>query len=96
MQQDSYTELEALPSETLQNFDEARGNPYDSLLATVPGRPGQDYPVYYQAPETSFSCRDNVNGGENQTSCSHSKHLNFSLKSSFLIDFSWRDYIYFN
>merc|ERR1712226_1687277 len=30
---------------------------------SVPGNPGQDYPIYAQVPDTSFSCDGRVEGG---------------------------------
>lgn len=39
------------------------GDPLDWLRASVPGEPGQDYPVLSAIQETSFSCADRVTGG---------------------------------
>ena len=33
------------------------------LEKAVPGTPGQDYPIYAEVPETSFSCNGQVDGG---------------------------------
>ena len=34
-----------------------------SLEETIPGVPGEDYPIYAEVPETSFSCEGQVDGG---------------------------------
>ena len=34
-----------------------------SLEETIPGIPGEDYPIYAEVPETSFSCEGQVDGG---------------------------------
>jgi len=35
----------------------------DWLLKSVPGQPGTDYPIFAEAPETSFGCEGQVEGG---------------------------------
>ena len=35
-----------------------------SLEETIPGVPGEDYPIFSKAPETGFSCEGKVPGGE--------------------------------
>merc|ERR1711936_1122047 len=35
----------------------------DMLLKSVPGVPGEDYPIYAEVPETAFSCDGQVDGG---------------------------------
>jgi len=35
----------------------------DMLRMSVPGNPGQDYPIYAEIPETSFTCDGRVEGG---------------------------------
>ena len=32
------------------------GDPIDALGETIPGEPGEDYPIYSSVPETSFQC----------------------------------------
>merc|ERR1719367_2626406 len=32
-------------------------------MKSVPGIPGEDYPIYSEAPETAFACDGQVNGG---------------------------------
>merc|ERR1711867_416894 len=34
-----------------------------SLEETIPGIPGEDYPIYSEVPETSFFCDGQVDGG---------------------------------
>ena len=33
------------------------------LMSSVPGTPGEDYPIYSEVPETEFSCEGQVIGG---------------------------------
>merc|ERR1711913_120058 len=33
------------------------------LRMAVPGNPGEDYPIYAEVPETSFTCEGRVEGG---------------------------------
>ena len=42
--------------------DEA-ADPLAMLMKSVPGIPGEDYPIFAEAPETGFSCDGQVNGG---------------------------------
>jgi len=43
--------------------DHSSGDPLDWLRASVPGEPGQDYPILNAIQETSFSCSARVAGG---------------------------------
>ena len=36
------------------------------LMTNVPGSPGEDYPIYAEAPETAFTCEGQVPGGESR------------------------------
>ena len=36
----------------------------DWLLESVPGTPGEDYPILAEVPETGFSCDGQVEGGK--------------------------------
>jgi hypothetical protein len=45
--------------------EEESENGLDMLMKSVPGIPGEDYPIYAEAPETEFSCDTGVNGGTN-------------------------------
>ena len=38
------------------------------LQGSIPGVPGEDYPIYAEVPETAFSCEGQVDGGELQES----------------------------
>ena len=39
------------------------GDPIDALGETIPGEPGEDYPIYSSVPDTSFQCDGQVQGG---------------------------------
>lgn len=43
--------------------DDAEVDPLAMLMKSVPGIPGEDYPIFAEAPETAFSCEGQVNGG---------------------------------
>ena len=47
--------------------DEAGDPALDMLLKSVPGVPGEDYPIYAEVPETAFSCDGQVDGGKSTT-----------------------------
>merc|ERR1712012_185131 len=52
--------------EALGGYDasDAAGDPaLDMLLKSVPGVPGEDYPIYAEVPETAFACDGQVDGG---------------------------------
>ena len=36
----------------------------DWLLESVPGTPGEDYPILAEVPETGFTCDGQVEGGK--------------------------------
>ena len=36
----------------------------DWLLESVPGTPGEDYPILAEVPETAFGCEGQVEGGK--------------------------------
>ena len=44
--------------------DDAAADPLAMLMKSVPGIPGEDYPIFAEAPETAFSCEGQVNGGK--------------------------------
>ena len=48
--------------------DGAASDEADAALAmlqgSIPGVPGEDYPIYSEVPETAFSCDGQVDGGE--------------------------------
>ena len=47
--------------------DGAASDEADAALAmlqgSIPGVPGEDYPIYAEVPETAFSCDGQVDGG---------------------------------
>ena len=45
----------------------ASDDPLAGLANSIPGVPGEDYPIYSEVPETAFACDGQVNGGENET-----------------------------
>ena len=58
--------------------DGAASDEADAALAmlqgSIPGVPGEDYPIYSEVPETAFSCDGQVDGGEAMFSeliCNH-------------------------
>ena len=53
--------------EALGGYDasDAAGDPaLDMLLQSIPGVPGEDYPIYAEVPETAFACDGQVDGGK--------------------------------
>jgi len=56
--------LDAQPSELDESLAAAEeADPIDMLMKAVPGIPGEDYPIFAEAPETSFTCEGKVSGG---------------------------------
>merc|ERR1711935_747429 len=41
----------------------AANDPLAALSSSVPGVPGEDYPIYLEVPETAFACDGQVDGG---------------------------------
>ena len=66
--------------------DEAGDPALDMLLQSIPGVPGEDYPIYSEVPETAFACDGQVDGGEfefsKQEKCK-SKLANFFVLRNF-------------
>ena len=61
---------DAQPSDDNEVTDDAAGeaaDPLAMLMKSVPGIPGEDYPIFAEAPETGFSCEGQVNGGKFDT-----------------------------
>merc|ERR1711874_875951 len=54
-----YDELDTAASDVAG--DEA--DPLKMLMNAVPGVPGEDYPIFSEAPETAFSCDGQIDGG---------------------------------
>merc|ERR1711892_415676 len=42
---------------------DAANDPLAALSSSVPGVPGEDYPIYSEVPETAFACDGQVDGG---------------------------------
>lgn len=55
--------LDAQASDLSETSADAPSDPISMLKDSVPGVPGDDYPIYAEAPETAFTCDDKVNGG---------------------------------
>lgn len=53
----------AASDESASQADDAEVDPLAMLMKSVPGIPGEDYPIFAEAPETAFSCEGQVNGG---------------------------------
>ena len=63
-------------------------SPIDMLKMAVPGTPGQDYPIFAEVPQTSFSCDGRVNGGyyvDVEAQCQVFISVQLNLKSFNLI-----------
>lgn len=54
---------DAQPSDESEVTDDAAADPLAMLMKSVPGIPGEDYPIFAVAPDTEFSCEGQVNGG---------------------------------
>ena len=65
--------------------DPSGADPLDMLMKAVPGIPGEDYPIFAEAPETSFSCDGQVNGGKRKSLhwCPDLAHMCFISKGFF-------------
>ena len=57
-----YNDLDSAASDAAGEND-----PLKMLMNAVPGVPGEDYPIYSEAPETAFSCDGQVDGGKETT-----------------------------
>ena len=42
---------------------DAGADPLSALASSIPGVPGEDYPIYSEVPETGFACDGQVDGG---------------------------------
>jgi len=64
--QSSYEgDQDASASDDSEIADDAAADPLAMLMKSVPGIPGEDYPIFAAAPDTAFSCEVDVqvNGG---------------------------------
>merc|ERR1711993_10551 len=60
---DTYSDLNAAASDLDAKASDDENDPLAMLMKSVPGTPGEDYPIFSEAPETAFSCEGQVNGG---------------------------------
>jgi hypothetical protein len=58
---ESYDELDTAASDVA---GEEEADPLKMLMNAVPGVPGEDYPIFTEAPETAFSCDGQIDGGK--------------------------------
>ena len=59
------SDQDAQPSDNTEISDDAADDGgLAMLMKSVPGIPGEDYPIFAEAPETAFSCDGQVNGGK--------------------------------
>ena len=61
---DTYSDLNAAASDLDAKASDDENDPLAMLMKSVPGTPGEDYPIFSEAPETAFSCEGQVNGGK--------------------------------
>eukprot|EP00096_Caligus_rogercresseyi_P012415 TRINITY_DN5196_c0_g1_i1.p1 TRINITY_DN5196_c0_g1~~TRINITY_DN5196_c0_g1_i1.p1 ORF type:complete len:268 (-),score=106.20 TRINITY_DN5196_c0_g1_i1:51-854(-) len=47
----------------LSGYGQEEEDPLAALAESIPGVPGEDYPIYSEVPETSFLCEGQVDGG---------------------------------
>lgn len=71
----SQAQYEGAPATQTQSQAQPQGGDdhqgLDWLLKSVPGQPGTDYPIFAEAPETSFLCDGQVEGGKLYTMYMH-------------------------
>ena len=72
--------------------DGAASDEADAALAmlqgSIPGVPGEDYPIYAEVPETAFSCDGQVDGGNSMqllVAAGALQHENFPLRDGMLV-----------
>ena len=51
-------------SEAVPVYGAAGDDPLAALGNSIPGVPGEDYPIYAEVPETGFLCDGQVDGGQ--------------------------------
>lgn len=66
-------------SDAVATYDAAGDDPLAALGNSIPGVPGEDYPIYAEVPETGFSCDGQVDGGENCVILKLDSHSNRPL-----------------
>merc|ERR1711970_1166546 len=66
-QEDSYVAPDDVPvyaaSDAVPTYEAAGDDALAALGNSIPGVPGEDYPIYAEVPETAFSCEGQVDGG---------------------------------
>ena len=50
-------------SDAVPVYGGAGDDALSALQGSIPGIPGEDYPIYAEVPETSFDCFDKIDGG---------------------------------
>ena len=50
-------------SDAVPTYEAAGDDALAALGNSIPGVPGEDYPIYAEVPETAFSCEGQVDGG---------------------------------
>merc|ERR1711962_432140 len=50
-------------SDAVPVYGAAGDEALSALQGSIPGVPGEDYPIYAEVPETSFDCSDKIDGG---------------------------------
>jgi len=62
-----YTAPEDVPvygaSDAVATYEAAGDDPLAALGNSIPGVPGEDYPIYAEVPESGFTCDGQVDGG---------------------------------
>ena len=51
-------------SDAVPTYEAAGDDPLAALGNSIPGVPGEDYPIYSEVPESGFSCEGQVDGGK--------------------------------
>ena len=51
-------------SDAVATYEAAGDDPLAALGNSIPGVPGEDYPIYAEVPESGFTCDGQVDGGQ--------------------------------
>ena len=51
-------------SDAVATYEAAGDDPLAALGNSIPGVPGEDYPIYSEVPESGFTCDGQVDGGQ--------------------------------
>ena len=60
----------------------------DWLIESVPGVPGEDYPIYAEVPDTGFTCDGQVEGGKYADPGAECQVISFWKSRRTLTDFN--------